>query len=85
MKVNYEKPVIIFETFALSQTIAQDCGESAIGNTNHYSKSSCGYYVGDGTVWTSDNLGCGVAWPEDIAVNGYCYNNPDGGISVFSS
>lgn len=85
MKANYEKPMILFESFELNQSIATNCGESAIGQTNHYTKSTCGFIWGSGTIWTADNTGCDVAAGEDDDVLGYCYNTPTPGMQIFSS
>ncbi|MCD7756197.1 MAG: hypothetical protein LUJ09_07730 [Firmicutes bacterium] len=85
MKANYQKPVVLFESFALNQTIANDCGESAIGKTNHWTKTTCGYKVGDLVIWVSNETGCTYLEDADEEVFGYCYNTPVPEMQIFSS
>ncbi len=85
MKATYEKPVILFESFELSQSITTNCGEAAIGQTNHWSISTCGYKWGSGYIWVSTNNGCQVLGGADDLVDGYCYNTPVPGMQIFSS
>ncbi|MCC8128776.1 MAG: hypothetical protein LIO51_02415 [Clostridiales bacterium] len=87
MKAEYEKPMIRFESFALNQSIATNCGEGAIGHTNHYSKTTCGYIVDDIIIWVGDNMeyGCNDDTDPDAEVYGYCYNTPTPNMQIFSS
>ncbi|MCD7808711.1 MAG: hypothetical protein LUH02_05155 [Erysipelotrichaceae bacterium] len=85
MKKKYEKPGLIFESFELSQSVAQDCGENAVGKTNHWSISTCGYKWGQGYIWVSTENGCGVIGGADDLVDGYCYDTPVPGMQIFSS
>lgn len=85
MKERYVKPALRFESFALSQTIAQDCGDthdSTLGESNHYNANTCGWDVGGFTIFFDH---CDYPMDEDEEVEGVCYNNPDGGQTVFSS
>lgn len=91
MKEVYEKPVLRIERFTLSQSIAS-CGaahDSSLGHPNHWSKSECGWKVGDEVYWSSVP-GCGED-EDDVYPEGWdgleiaCYNNPDGDTTVFSS
>ena len=96
MKETYVKPLICFESFALSQTIARQCsGWDAAANSNHYSENSgCSYDIGGETVFYSAS-GCdfdmeldesaGITLDELLEEFGVCYNNPEGGYQVFSS
>lgn len=89
MKENYEKPVILFESFELTQSIAESCGVTGGGNSlgtpTHWDKSSCGWSIG-GTIilWTAPPT-CNDYVGENETVEGMCYNNPSPGQSIFSS
>ncbi len=89
MKETYVKPQLQIEYFALSQSIAAGCGAVAGGNTlgkpSHWNKTTCGWDMGNLVVWTEANIGCTVKWGEDDEFNAVCYNNPNGGNSIFSS
>ena len=95
MKQVYTKPVLMMETFTLSQTIATDCtadnlstpGGNSIGRPLQWSKTTCGWLVGDQILWVEGGgAGCNVPFmTEDTAVDGLCYNNPNGGNAIFRS
>lgn len=86
MKNQYVKPVLVIENFTLSQSIAYNCGENL--NWNQATSKdvySCGWntgFPGGDVVFMVPNNGCNV---KDEDFDGVCYNNPDGGINVFSS
>ena len=86
MKESYVKPTIYFESFALSQTIAVDCGDTHSGTfgpgSNHYNMYTCSWDVGGFTVFLEH---CDYEMEEDEEIEGLCYNNPDGGQTIFSS
>lgn len=85
MKEQYVKPQIYFEGFSLTQTIARDCGDdhtSPLGESTHYNAETCGWDLGDFTLFFDH---CDYLMDEDEQVEGICYNNPNGGQSVFSS
>jgi hypothetical protein len=85
MKEQYRKPLIFFESFSLAQTIAKNCGDthqSTLGESNHYDAYTCEWDVGGFTLFFDH---CDYPMDEDEQVEGICYNNPDGGQSVFSS
>ncbi len=93
MKQKYVKPLIMFESFALSQTIARNCGDthsSTLGESTHYNEYTCMWDIGGVTLFFTLN-GCddGPDDPDDpeeeFEFEGYCYNNPDGGQEIFSS
>lgn len=91
MKKVYEKPVLRVEHFALSQSIAS-CGAahtSNVGGPNHWSKTTCGWVVGNEVYWSTlpaCDDGSGEAYPEGWDdLGAVCYNNPGGGNTIFSS
>lgn len=85
MKANYEKPVILFESFELNQSIAQTCGAGDVGNTTHWTKDTCGYKVGNLVIWVSADTTCTYLADVDEEVFGYCYNTPTPNMQIFSS
>lgn len=88
MKRNYVKPVLIKETFTLSQSIAHNCGKNL--NFDHAtlkSKSSCGWDL-DGNDNTKGDIlfaSSGVCAIVTEYFYGVCYNNPEGGFNIFNS
>lgn len=87
MRKTYEKPVIMFENFAVNAHIAGDC-EKIVGNP---SKGSCAVSgTGGINVFTSE-IGACVFTPTDIGNNhndmydGACYHLPDPYNSLFNS
>lgn len=89
MKQVYKKPVLCIEYFTLSQTIANGCGAVAGGNSlgrpNSGSKESCGWQMGDMSFWVAGTTGCGIPLDPNTEGMGVCYNNPEGGNSIFAS
>ncbi|MCD7946354.1 MAG: hypothetical protein LUF81_07100 [Clostridiales bacterium] len=90
MTTNYEKPVILFESFVLSQSIADNCGVpgggTTLGKPNHSSKTTCGWDMGNVIVWLESMTNiCSQGVSEDTDVGGYCYNTPSNGYTIFSS
>lgn len=89
MKEEYRKPLIFFESFSLSQTIARNCGDDhsgTMGESNHYNENTCEWDIGGFTIFFIDRCDDGPDGPEDeYEIEGICYNNPDGGQTVFSS
>ncbi len=90
MKESYVKPSIYMESFALSQTIAKSCTfahTGTLGESNHYNEATCEWTVGGQVYFLTSNTDCANAFPEgeDFEIGAYCYNNPDGQGSVFSS
>lgn len=92
MKEVYVKPQLHIEQFVLTQSIAS-CGAVAGGNSlgrpNHWSKTDCGWVVGDEVYWSvlpGCDDGTGEAYPDGWdGLGAVCYNNPSGGNSIFSS
>lgn len=88
MKKVYEKPMARMEMFALSQSVAANCGykdENYIGHPTLHSKSSCGWDDGTGEVFWAVKDPCADAYDENLSVGEVCYNNPNGAATVFSS
>ena len=85
MKETYVKPAICMESFALSQSVAYYCGDlhqSTTGHSTHYNENTCTWDLGDFTLFFGH---CDIEMDEEEEVEGICYNNPDGGQTVFSS
>ena len=85
MKNQYVKPVLVIENFTLSQSIAYNCGENLDWNQATTKDAySCGWNTGfpGDVVFMESTNGCNV---RDEDFEGVCYNNPEGGINVFSS
>lgn len=85
----YVKPQLQVEYFTLSQNIASGCnvpgGGNSFGKPTHWSKDSCGWDLGGWVIWSHANT-CQneLVGPEENIV-GLCYNNPNGGCTIFSS
>lgn len=93
MKEKYIKPVVVYEDFSLTQTIATDCGDthtSTLGESNHYTIETCQWDANGVLVFFTevDGSACDDGpwdYTDFYEINGYCYNNPDGGAEIFSS
>jgi len=86
VKESYVKPAIYFESFALSQTIARNCGDthdSTLGESTHYNENTCTWDLGEGFTLFFGHCDYEVEDGEEIGA--FCYNNPDGGQELFSS
>lgn len=88
MKQKYTKPVLIKETFTLSQSIANNCGRMLnFDQATMADRSNCGWDV-DGNHHTITDVifmearACTI---KTLYFNGVCYNNPAGGFNVFNS
>lgn len=76
------------EKFALAQTIAQSCGYVSGGSSGspaHADKNTCGWNDGYGDVYWLDASVCKDVVGEDFSNGEVCYNNPNGGVSIFAS
>ena len=85
----YVKPQLQVEYFTLSQNIASGCnvpgGGTTLGKPNHWTKETCGWDLGGWVVWTDyAHKGVDEQTPDKNIV-GLCYNNPNGGCTIFSS
>lgn len=87
MKARYVKPELMVESFTLTQNIANDCsvpGGSSLGRPGHWEKATCGWFLDDATIlWASGN--CNVILDPNEVVDGICYNNPGGDLTIFGS
>lgn len=86
MKKAYNKPLLIVERFALSQTIASGCDDmSQYGSPNFVRKGECGWdFNGAVVIFLEGVTGC-VEQIEDGTWASICYNAPVGGMNVFHS
>lgn len=88
MKQTYVKPSIVVERFSLAQSIAAGCAphNDGWGHCNHWSKSTCGWVLPDGVniAWISAPV-CNDFYGENESIYGICYNNPEGGMTIFGS
>lgn len=90
MKKMYTKPCFAVELFTMSQSIASGCDlppeGSTFGSPNYGGKTECGWNIGGLIVFQTVENGCThVQVGPDDQFMGYCYNNPDGGLTVFGS
>lgn len=89
MKLKYTKPAIVIERFALTQSIAAACSaasSSTVGDPNIWDKHDCAWVVGTDAIWDIEvSSKCNFDWDLDVPFDGICYNNPDGGQTIFSS
>lgn len=89
MKKTYQKPKVRIEKFSLAQTVAQSCGYvhggAQEGQPTYRDKSSCGWDDGYGTVHWPTKPACQCETSPDLEIGEVCYNNPNGGFSIFAS
>lgn len=90
MKKTYQKPGICIEKFVLSQNVALSCGwrkdYHTGGYPTHADQLNCGWHndTEDVTIWVQSPA-CNELESADFPYYDYCYNNPDGQITVFAS
>lgn len=88
MKMKYVKPTMIVERFTLTQNIAYTCAphNADWGWATYADKSSCGWQLPDGfnIAWVEAPM-CNDLYGEDEGILGVCYNNPEGGMTIFGS
>ena len=87
MKQKYVKPMVNIEYFALSQSIALNCGKNLDeDNKTWREKYECGWDITGGTgavvLFVEGVRDCNQLAEE---FEGVCYNNPEGGFNVFDS
>ena len=88
MKQKYTKPVLIKETFTLSQSIAKNCGRMLdFSHATIADTANCGWDVDGNHNTVTDVIfmeasACAI---KTLYFNGVCHNNPDGGFNVFNS
>ncbi len=89
MKSEYKKPTVRIEHFTMSQNIAAGCGaahNSDWGGPSYWTKSTCGWRMPDGeTIAWIEGTACNDYYGPDEEILGVCYNNPEGGYTIFSS
>ena len=92
MRESYVKPVLFFESFALSQTIAKFCEnahQSGFGEPNHYNETECAWDTGAYALFLTTTAPKTCDFPMDDYegedMGGMCYNNPSGGQAFFAS
>ncbi len=88
MKLKYEKPAFYVENFSLTQAYALGCGwdgDDYGPRPTHADKTVCGWDDGYGGIVWAAKPQCENIIPENVDVGGFCYNNPNGGITVFAS
>ena len=84
MKNIYTKPVLVMESFVMSQSIAHNCGDNLVfENATTKDKNSCGWMTSIGKVFMEQST-CDEI-PENGIFNGVCYNSPQGGFNIFNS
>lgn len=88
VKETYVKPQIHIEYFSLNQNIA-NCGaahNSDWGSPSHWTKTTCGWRWPNGEVaFLNDMEVCTDKYFETDNIEGICYNNPEGGATIFGS
>lgn len=89
MKKTYVKPALAVESFVLSQSIAANCGvsggETEWGRPCHGDKTICGWEDILGRVLWLSEPACKEIVGPDYGYGGICYNNPNGGATIFAS
>ena len=82
MKKKYEKPMVIFENFAVNTNIAGSCEEK----TNLPSNDECGMDYSGLIVFMHDMNGCkDIKIDEGEAFDGICYHVPSPNNNLFNS
>ena len=89
MRKPYEKPGMYIENFTFSQSIATGgCGVpkegTSFGRPGYATKETCSWDMGNVQVWY-DNGAANCTFDPGDEFGGYCYHNPDGGITIFSN
>lgn len=88
MKSKYVKPELIMEHFSLCQSIASGCDgldTNTLGAPLQATKDICAWDVGGMAVFSNDVFNCFIKVGSDDSYGNYCYDNPNGGITIFSS
>ena len=74
------------ENFTLYQSIAAACGvphDSTLGKPTYGEPGACGWDMGNFIIWVTEPT-CNDLDSPDAPLDGMCYNNPNGGVQVFS-
>lgn len=81
MKKEYSKPVVVFENFSLSTSIAANC-EFKTNLLN--AEEQCGYPIRGSVVFMTGIAGC-KRIEDDGDYNGVCYHVPHVDFNLFNS
>ena len=84
----YVKPQLQVEYFTLSQNIATGCNVpsgTTLGKPNHGDRANCGWDLGNWVIWHDAKICVNEQARLDENIVGLCYNNPNGGCTIFSS
>ena len=85
MKKEYSTPEIIFDSFTLSESIANVNTNCTRNITNQYS-GDCGLQFGNKIVFTISAAGCKFKIQDGSPmVDGLCYHIPTGDNKIFNS
>ena len=83
MKGIYTKPLLNVELFTLTQTVAQDCGDSIPQDQlNFNDPARCSWDIGGGEYIFIEKPTCTINGEE---MGFGCYNNPSEGNYIFRS
>ena len=88
MKQVYNKPVLIMESFTMSQSIASGCNVESggsLGTPGFASKDACGWNLGGVILFIDAVDACIKDVGLDDEVLGMCYNNPNPNNAIFGS
>ena len=89
MKKKYEKPMIAISLFELQQNIAAACAaytpDNSFGRPAQNSIGTCGWDADNEVVFAFGQEVCTSPWFEELDHDGICYNNPNGGMSIFGA
>ena len=88
MRKTYTRPVLNIEHFTMTQSIAANCNmpgyNKSWGIPTHDDKYTCAWDDGDDIYWAIDHI-CETVVADDFELEVGCYNNPNGGVTVFGS
>ena len=88
MKAKYVKPDLLVESFTLMQNIANTCAGAAgstLGHPTFGDGDNCGWSLGGAAILWAHAGACDDLVEPNTEVSGICYNNPNGGLSIFGS
>lgn len=80
MKKEYMKPMIVFENFRVSSSIAANCTYEA-----NSTEGACGLDLGGYVVFISEANGCRDMQSANGEWNSVCYHGPNPESNVFGS
>ena len=84
MKREYAKPIIVFEDFTLTTSIASGCEVK----TNLQAMGNCGWIPSDrwnqGAIFMDSSTGCAIT-PSQTVYDTLCYHVPTESYNLFNS